>query len=574
MRHVITGLPISAGIAIGRAHHFRQVLRNIERHVASNSQDELERLRRALAQTRTNLDLLIQHTLAAANAEGASIFEAHQLFLDDPDYLGRIGEAITQRRLNAEAAIDDATEHFARQLLALDSPEFQARAADIRDVGQQLLAQLGDHDDTARFTLSQPAIVVADELHPSDTLRLERAHIIGIVTRAGGPTSHTAILARSLGIPAVTGVSAADLGRIDEHALLIVDGQSGAVTVSPADAEVTLAQHKRAATLEAVAAASVQQPAVTRDGHRVGVAANIDGRADARRALAAGAEGIGLFRTEMAFLDRAAVPNEDEQADAYRAIAELVGERPLIVRTFDIGGDKDMPLAGAAREPNPFLGERGIRLARAHPQLLLTQLRALLRGCAAADLRIMLPMVSSVADVEFGRAVFEQARAELRNAGMAFAERAQLGIMIEVPAAALMAKHFAPLVDFFSIGSNDLAQYTIAADRGNARVASLASPYHPAVLRLIQHAIDAAHAHGKSCGMCGEMAGDPLATGLLLGLGLDKFSMSAGAIPAIKARIRSATLAHCQALAARVLTLQSTDAIVAALSAANQGRES
>ena len=565
MRTVITGLPVSAGIAIGRVHRFRQDRPAVEQHAAPDSPSELSRLQQALARTRADLALLIQRAQPDMNAESVSIFEAHQLFLADPDYLAMIEDAIYKRRLNAEAAVDYASEHFAMQLLALDSPEFQSRAADIRDVGRQLLAQLGEHDGATRFALPQPAIIVADDLGPSDTLRFERAHVLGIVTRAGGTTSHMAILARGMGIPAVTGVSSLDLAGIDERALLIVDGQSGAITVSPTDAEVARAQRKRAAWVDATAASSAQQPAITQNGRHVDVAANIGSRADAQLALAAGAEGIGLLRTEMAFLNYAAIPNEEEQESVYRAIAELLGERPLIVRTFDIGGDKSMPLTGAPREPNPFLGERGIRLARAHPDLLLTQMRALLRGCVTSDLRIMLPMVSSLADVEFGRAIFEQARSELRSGGAAFADHAQLGIMIEVPAAALLARHLAPLVDFFSIGSNDLAQYTIAADRGNIRVATLASPYHPAVLQLIQQAIDAAHMHGKSCGLCGEMAGDPLATWLLLGMGLDEFSMSAGAIPAVKARIRRAALSHCQALAAHVLTLDSTDAVLSAI---------
>ncbi len=565
MRHVITGLPISAGIAIGRAHLFRQGHPAVEPHAAPDSLSELERLQQALAQTRADLKLLLQHAQLEVSVESASIFEAHELFLDDPEYLGLIEDAIRRRRLNVEAAVDEATEHFARQLLALDSPEFQVRAADIRDVGAQLLAHLSGRDDSERFALTQPAIIVADELAPSDTLRFDRAHILGIVTRAGGPTSHTAILARSLGIPAVTSVNKLDLASVNESALLIMDGQSGRITLSPTDVEVAQAQHARQAWLDANAISSAQQPAITLDGRRVYVAANIGGLADAQRALAAGVEGIGLFRTEMAFLDRADLPDADEQENAYRAIAEVMHDRPLVARTFDIGGDKSMRLIGAPREANPFLGERGIRLARAHPHLLLAQIRALLRGCAKADLRIMLPMVSNLSDVEFGRAIFEQARAELSSAGVAYAERAQLGIMIEVPAAAILASRIAPLVDFFSIGSNDLAQYTVAADRGNARVAALASPYHPAVLQLIQQSVDAAHAHGKWCGLCGEMAGDPLATWLLLGMGLDEFSMSVGAIPAVKARIRRATLAHCRALAASVLALDSTEAIAETL---------
>ncbi len=374
----------------------------------------------------------------------------------------------------------------------------------------------------------------------------------------GGPTSHTAILSRSLGVPAVVSAPV-PVDEIENGILLILDGGTGDVTLGPTLAELDKAKQRQAVWLQERASqlSAVMRPATTRDDHTVEVVANIGSVADARSALEQGAEGVGLFRTEFLYLDRESLPSEAEQTGTYRETFKIMGWRPVVVRTLDIGGDKAVNYLGVTAEPNPFLGWRAIRMIRERPDVLENQMRALLvaGGQTNADLRIMLPMVSSIAEVERAREILDTACEQLRAEGKPVAEKVQFGIMVEVPSAAILAEHFAQKVDFFSIGTNDLTQYTLAVDRTNERVAALASPYHPAVLRLIDVTIKAAHAHGKWVGLCGELAGDVMAVPILLGLGLDEFSMASSSIPGVKAAIRRWTLTECQKVAAHALSL-------------------
>jgi phosphoenolpyruvate-protein phosphotransferase len=449
-------------------------------------------------------------------------------------------------------------------LQALDNAYFQARAQDVRDVKMRLLRILAGVADAAIPQLDHPAIILAEDLTPSDTIQFPRDAILGLGTVRGGPTSHTAILARALGVPAVVSAPIR-LDAVTPGTTVILDGTTGEVIIEPTAAALADARARQKAWSAAFSReiAAAQTQAATTDGHLVEVVANVGGPEDAEQALVMGAEGVGLFRTESLYLDRTDMPGEEEQTEVYRQVFELMSGKPVVVRTLDIGGDKPAPYLDVEPEPNPFLGWRAIRMMDRRPDVLSSQLRALLMaaGQTDVDLRIMLPLVSQVEEIEQARVLLEEARTSLMAQGVPLPGRLQFGMMVETPAAALLAHHFAQMVDFFSIGTNDLTQYTLAVDRTNERVAHLASPYHPAVLRLIAMTIEAAHARRKWVGLCGEFAGDVQAVPLLLGLGLDEFSMSAVSIPAAKAMLARLTLPETQALAQKVLNLPDAKAV-------------
>lgn len=568
---LLRGVAASPGIAIGPAHRFEPTVAAAARRVVANPAAEWQRLQAAMQavrqQIKTTHGLLLQQ---GARAE-AAIFDAHLLFLDDPALLEPAHEGVFNHSWNAEAAWQDSIEATAAAYDTLDDPYLKARAADVRDVGRQVLVALTG--ERAAFRLDTPAIVVADDLAPSDTANLDRGKVLALCTARGGPTSHSAILARTLGIPAVVGLGARVLA-LPADASLVVDGESGAVLVNPSASDVATWETRRAAWLAArqEAAAASQQGAVTMDGVHVEVAANIGSVADARRAIEAGAEGVGLLRTEFLYLNRDTAPTEADQEEIYRAIFDIMGQRPVVARTLDVGGDKELPYVNLGHEDNPFLGARAIRLYQERPDLIEPQLRALLRAAVGHRVRIMFPMVATADEVAMLRRQLERVQCELAAAGVPAPADLQIGIMVEIPSAAVMADQLAPTVDFFSIGTNDLTQYTLAAERGNPRVAYLADALHPAVLRLIAQVIKAAHACGRWVGVCGELAGDLTAIPILLGLGLDEFSMSPAVIPAAKQRLRALNRQAATALAQSVLTLDSAQAVRAAVRAAEAER--
>lgn len=550
----IRGIPASPGIAIGQAWLYRPERVTVEQQRVSDPEAEWLRLQAAVNVVRNRLQALYEKALASVGEEEAEIFLAHQEFLTDQELMRGIRETIFTQKLNAEYAVKAEFDTYAAALAELDDPYLRARAQDLEDVSMQVIRSLQGQESDGSGLLTRPSVIIAEDLTPSDTIQFDKDKILGICIAKGGPTSHTAILARSLGVPAV--VSAGfDIEDIERGVLTVVDGDEGTMIMGPALAVLESARQKQAAWQKARSEqlTSAHQPAVTLDGHRVEVAANIGGVDDARKAIEMGAEGVGLFRTEFLYLDRTELLDIEEQVAIYQGVVKVMDGRPLVVRTLDIGGDKSVPYLGLAEEPNPFLGWRGIRMVRERPDILANQFEALLRAGVGGDIRIMLPMVSGPGEVKRAKEILDETVASLKAQGVSMPEKLQFGIMIEVPSAALLAHHLAPLVDFFSIGTNDLTQYTLAVDRTNERVTNLASPYNPAVLQLIARTIEAAHAHGKWVGMCGELAGDVLAVPVLLGMGLDEFSMAASSIPSVKEEIRRWSMARAKEVAQEVL---------------------
>jgi phosphocarrier protein FPr len=493
---------------------------------------------------------------AQAGEYSAAIFDAHLLFLDDEALLGPARRAIFEEGKNAAEAWHGAAEAVAAEYRDLDDEYMQARAGDLTGVARQVVAALTG--DASAASLSAPGILVAADLTPADTASLDRELALGVATAAGSPTSHSAILARSLGIPAAVGLGQALLS-VPEGTPLLLDGDAGVVHVKPAE-ELAAEYERRAAAREQAARAAwaaAAEPALTRDGRRIEVVANIGSPDEVPAAIENGAEGVGLLRTEFLFLERESMPSEDEQYASYKSVVERLEGRPLILRTLDVGADKPLPYLPLEAEANPFLGVRGIRLALEQPGLLQTQLRAVLRTAAEYPLKVMFPMVTTLEEFRQAKAMLADACAGLERAGTPTPDELEVGVMIEVPAAALAAELFAPEVDFFSLGTNDLVQYTMAAERGNASVASLADGLHPSVLRLIRIVAEAANEHGKWAGVCGELASDPVAVPVLVGLGIAELSANAPAIPAVKQAVRSVDAEAASDLADRALKLSS-----------------
>ena len=571
----LKGIPASPGVAIGPAALYRPRPPEVVARAIDDAAGEWRRLRAAVDTARDEIDALHRRAVAQVGADEAAIFEAHLLFLQDPLLVEATRDRIYSEKINAEAAWQRETAAMAATYREMADDYMRARAADVEDVAQRVLRGLmGVAPPSLDF--AAPAILIAADLTPSDTARLDRERVLAVCTELGGATAHSAILARALGIPAVVGLGHA-VWQVAEGQHVAVDGNAGALWLQPDEAQVASLTAQREAWLETQRRdkAAGQGTAATPDGRRVEIAANVGSPNDVAPALEFGAEGVGLFRTEFLFMDRAAAPSEEEQFEAYRRAARAAGGRPLIIRTLDVGGDKPLPYLDLGEEANPFLGWRAIRFCLERPDVFMPQLRAILRASAAEDgprnVKLMLPMIGAPAEVHAARAMLATAQAELRAAGVPYDEGMEVGIMIEVPSAVAVADQLARLVDFFSIGTNDLTQYVMAADRGNARVAELASAFQPAVLRMVRDAATAAHDAGIWIGMCGELAGNPLAAPVLVGLGLDELSMSAPSIPAVKAAVRRFSLADAQRIAAAALALDSAEAVARFLQRAAVG---
>ncbi len=550
------GIAAARGYAIGPAFRYQGGTLRVEAATAADSQQQLARSAAAVEEAAGQMHALIQRARAELAASEVGIFEAQLLMLEDPELHSGIRSLILDQHLTAEYAVQQAAEHHAQALEGLQDAYFKARAADVRDVARRIVRNLLGVKSTDLGGLERPCIVLARDLAPSDTLTMDRSKVLGFCVVEGSAVSHTAILARSLGIPAVVG-SDAEILRIPDGSQLVVDGSRGEVVIEPT-ASLIQEYAKRAEASAAsarAAAARCREPAVTADGRKVEVVANIGSLADARAAIENGAEGVGLLRTEFLYLERTSLPDESEQCRVYRDILEVFGRLPVILRTVDIGGDKPIPYLGLTREANPFLGVRGLRLSLARPDLFNPQIRAALQAGTGHNLKVMFPMVSVLEEVLAARRLMETCRDELRGEGKPCAETIEIGIMVEVPSAAMLAEQIAPAVDFFSIGTNDLTQYTMASDRTNPGVTHLADGFSPAVLKLIDLVVQGAHRHGKWVGVCGELGGEPAAIPILLGLGLDEFSMNAQTIPLAKEVLRGLSVPACQAVARQALQL-------------------
>ena len=564
----LSGLPASPGIALGRAVILQPAPDNRSAGPAGTPKEEDARLTAALFQAALDLRILRNQTRERLGAAKAEIFDVHLSFLSDPELVGRARSLIAESGRSASAALAEASQAFVDIMEQSGDDTLVSRATDLRDVTHRLQLLLNGGSATVR-QFDSDVIIIAQDLTPSDTAQLDLAHVRGFVTVAGSLNSHSAILARALRLPAIVGLADA-LAAIPPDAPLILDGGAGELTLHPAAEQVAEARRRHAAQLaeETELARFSKMPSRTADGHHLALAANIGRLEEVPPALAQGAEGIGLYRSEFSYLDRPALPTEDELFHLYRQALEQMTPHPVIIRTLDIGGDKELPGLNLPREENPFLGVRGLRLCLSQEELFRTQLRALLRASSHGHLKIMLPMVAVAAEVRLARRWLEEERIRVEAVGYPVARDIQLGIMIEIPAAALMADQMAREVDFFSIGTNDLAQYTMAADRMNGRLAHLQAAHHPAILQLIKLTVDAARRHGKWVGLCGEMGSDPRALPLLDGLELDEISLHAAAIVRTRAALSRMNHAANVRLAAHCLTLGSAEEVAAAVAAA------
>ncbi len=555
---MLRAIPVSEGIAIGPLRHYRVALPALPDARASDAEAEARRLDAALRACLKAIEERRRRAAAQFGAPQAAIFEAHALILQDDALLDRARHLLREQGWTAPKAWHLAVREMAGAYQSLADEYMRQRVVDLLDVGDQVLAELLGGVAPREADRGAPAVLLAQELTPSQVAELDPGRALGLITLGGGATSHAAILARALGIPAVAGADAS-IEAVADGVLVAVDGFSGAVWVQPPAAVIKQLADRRAAWLEQQRSlrAYSQGLTYTRDGRRVEVAANLGGVADARAALANGAEAVGVLRTEFLYLTRQAAPTEEEQLAALRQIAAMLAPRPVIARTLDVGGDKVIPYLPMPEEANPYLGVRAVRLSLQHRDLFRAQARAILRAASEYDVRMLIPMVSLVEEIEAVRDLLRGAHEELERAGLAHRWPIGLGVMVETPAAALMADALAARVDFLSVGTNDLTQYTLAAERGNPDLAAYADALHPAVLMLIQRVADAARRHGKWSGVCGEIASDPVAAPVLIGLGVDELSMNPAAIPSVKAAIRGMAYGAAQELAGAALRAES-----------------
>lgn len=566
--NVIKGIAASNGIAIAKAYRLVEPDLSFEKKTIEDLSLEITRLKDALNTSKTELEAIRDKASSELGADKAAIFEAHLLVLSDPELISQIEDKINSERVNAEQALKEVADMFIMMFEQMDNDYMKERAADIRDVTKRVLSHLLGVELVNPSMISSEVIIVAEDLTPSDTAQLNRQFVKGFTTNIGGRTSHSAIMARSMEIPAVVGTKSAT-EDIKNGDLIIIDGLIGEVYINPTT-EVVAQYEKEQIRFEeqkAEWAKLVNEKTISTDGHQVELAANIGTPNDLEGVVNNGGEAIGLYRTEFLYMGRNELPTEEEQFESYKAVLEGMNGKPVVVRTLDIGGDKELPYLELPKEMNPFLGFRAIRLCLTEQDLFRTQLRALLRASTYGNLKIMFPMIATLDEFREAKTILEEEKQKLVTEGIAVAENIELGIMVEIPSTAIMADQFAKEVDFFSIGTNDLIQYTMAADRMNERVSYLYQPYSPAILRLVKMVIDAAHHEGKWVGMCGEMAGDETAIPLLLGLGLDEFSMSATSILKARSQIAHLSKKEMEDLADKALRMSTTKEVIEAVKA-------
>ena len=560
----LKGIAASQGISFAKAYVFVEPDLTVKEVKIEDVAAEIKRFEDAIEASKKELTIIKENALASLGADKAAVFEAHLLILDDPEFMGTVKTDIESKVINAEYAFKETSDMFISMFEAMDNEYMKERAADIRDVSKRILAHLLGVDLPNPSLIDEEVIVIAEDLTPSDTAQLNKKYVKGFATNIGGRTSHSAIMARSLEIPAVVGTSSIT-EDVKNGDILILDGLDGVVLVNPDEATTAEYKEKHAKfeAQKAEWAKLVTEKSVTKDGHEVILAANIGTPADLEGVKNNGGEAVGLYRTEFLYMGRDQLPTEDEQFEAYKAVLEGMGDKPVVVRTLDIGGDKELPYLDLPKEMNPFLGFRAIRLCLEEKDLFRTQLRALLRASVYGKLCVMFPMIATIQEFRAAKALFLEEKEKLVAEGVAVSNDIELGIMVEIPSTAVIADIFAKEVDFFSIGTNDLIQYTMAADRMSEKVSYLYQPYNPAILRLVKNVIEASHKEGKWTGMCGEMAGDSLAIPLLLGMGLDEFSMSATSILQARSQIKNLTLDEMKELVEKAVMCATTEEVLA-----------
>ena len=548
------GVAVSPGIARGPAYVYRPDDETPPRREVTDVEAEVRRFEEALTLTRQQIMVMQEHVARSVGAKDAAIFDAHVLVVEDTVLIGEVTKMLEAERCNAEHALSTVVQRYARSLAGLEDPYFRERTADILDVTRRIIHNLMGKEVVGLAALTSPHVVLAHAVAPSDTAQMNRANVLGFATEVGGRTSHAAIMARSLAIPAVIALHGV-LDQVDNGEEVLLDGYSGMLIVNPS--QQTLYEYGELASkrkqFESELTRLRETASTTRDGRHVTLSANIESAEDVGQVLASGAEGVGLFRTEFVYLQHRNLPSEDEQFEAYWHVAEAVQPQPVIIRTLDLGGDKMHGALHAEEEENPFLGWRAIRVCLERTDLFKTQLRAILRTSVAKNVKLMFPMISGIGELRCAKELLAECREELRAEGKPFDADMEVGMMIEVPSAAVMADMLAKEVDFFSLGTNDLVQYTVAVDRTNEQISHLYEPTHPAVLRLIKQTVDAAHAAGIWVGVCGETGGDIVLTPLLLGLGVDELSCGAAVLPRVKRAVQLLDMSACHALVAQVM---------------------
>ncbi|WP_407407890.1 phosphoenolpyruvate--protein phosphotransferase [Peribacillus sp.] len=562
MSTLISGIAASSGIAIAKAYRLIEPELSVEKRSIEDVEAEVTRFKEAIQKSTSELEIIRNKAEQDLGADKAAIFDAHLLVLSDPELLNPVQDKIKSENINAESSLHEVASMFITMFEQMDNEYMKERAADIRDVTKRALSHLlGIHIPNPSM-IAEEVIIIAEDLTPSDTAQLNPMYVKGFTTDIGGRTSHSAIMARSLEIPAVVGTKTVT-ASIENGDLVIIDGLNGEVHINPTPELVQQYEEmqKKYALQKAEWAKLVHEQTVTKDGHQVELAANIGTPKDLDGVHKNGGEGIGLYRTEFLYMGRNEMPSEEEQFEAYKTVLEGMAGKSVVVRTLDIGGDKELPYLQLPKEMNPFLGYRAIRLCLNEQEIFRIQLRALLRASIYGNLKIMFPMIATLTEFREAKAVLEEVRQELLEKDIPVAEKIEIGIMVEIPSTAVMADIFAKEVDFFSIGTNDLIQYTMAADRMNERVSYLYQPYNPAILRLVKMVIDAAHKEGKWAGMCGEMAGDEVAVPILIGLGLDEFSMSATSILKARSLIRKLSLEEMKKLSQDVLMMDTNEQV-------------
>ncbi|EAD2624911.1 phosphoenolpyruvate--protein phosphotransferase [Listeria monocytogenes] len=563
MAKELKGIAASDGIAIAKAYLLVEPDLSYEKTEVTDVESEVKRFESALEVSRTELSMIREKAAKDLGEDKAQIFDAHLLVLNDPELTGPIEESIKNSKTNAETALQETTDMFIGMFESMDNEYMRERAADIKDVRKRVLSHLLGVTIPNPALIDEEVVVVAADLTPSDTAQLNRNFVKGFVTDIGGRTSHSAIMARSLEIPAVVGTKEVT-ASVAKNDMVIIDGLEGNVIIHPTEEQI--AHYEKIKSDFALQQAEwdklKNEKTVSKDGVHVELAANIGTPNDLEGVISNGGEAVGLYRTEFLYMGRDNFPTEEEQFEAYKAVVSGMDGKSVVVRTLDIGGDKTLPYLELPEEMNPFLGFRAIRLCFANEELFRTQLRALLRASVYGNLKIMFPMIATVNEFRQARDILLDEKAKLRAAGTEVSDSIELGIMIEIPAAAVLADQFAKEVDFFSIGTNDLIQYTMAADRMNERVSYLYQPYNPSILRLVKMVIDASHKEGKWTGMCGEMAGDQTAVPLLLGLGLDEFSMSASSILKSRSLIKRLDQSEMVKLAEEALNKSTAEEVV------------